>query len=157
MKIIFALTLLAIASISTAQATEKRIEEISFVNSAAYNMADGSTLKMNYSTGGCGEENNHPLVSLEFVSSKDITSKYALSKPNAIHEFHVILKVVLKEEVPAGAVCAMAYDINVSANLRQLFERKAPTIGIDLPAKKAHYLVEFIAPPVKGSTAFSAF
>lgn len=54
-------------------------------------------------------------------------------------------------------MCMMAYDLTVKGNLSELFEKKAPELGIDLPAKKAHYSVRFLAPEVVGSDSFLAF
>ena len=66
------------------------------------------------------------------------------------------MNVVLSEtrETPT---CAMAYNMDSSANLTESFKKMAPSLGIDLAAKKAHYDVYFNAPPVTGETFFSAF
>lgn len=151
MKMLAILSLAMLSNISFA-------EEVSVkrVNSAVFQYENYQPmLSIGYSSGGCDPKENNPRIALEQVSIKDITPKWAIEKdPNIIHEYLLVLKAVVYEN---PGMCMMAYDLDVSANLDELFKKEAPKFGIDIAAKKAHYRVQFMAPEVVGSTSISAF
>lgn len=129
-----------------------------YVSSAEFLSENGARLlRAQYSTGGCNPDANKPVIKLDHVSTKDVTPAWALeSNPDTIREYEVTMQAKIVE-TGDGGMCAMAYQLTAEGNLDELFKEMAPSLGIDLAAKKAHYRVSVLAPQVRGGTRFSAF
>lgn len=144
---------------SQAQASSEKYSEIKQVSSAVFNQDfDSLTLKVKYLSGGCDPKERSHKIALELVSIKDITSDYA-RESDSLPEYEVKVKAkVMEGPLNKSINCAMAFTIEVTEDLRKLFNSNAEKFGIDLNAKKAHYSVIFLlAPKVVSNTTFSAF
>lgn len=135
-----------------AYANESRVIET--LASAVMESKNGvSMLHAEWPSGGCGPDTNGPFGELKLVS-KTLVNRGSRSE-NTIPEYRLVMKVIIKEKT--STPCRMGYDLKLSLNLSELFRQAAPALGIDLSARKAHFIVSFVAPEVRGYDSISAF
>ena len=159
-KIIPVFIALTSAQLAMAQ-TQTVTNPVKFLSSATFKSTKTAynVLDIAFHSGGCSPSNNKISYRLSLDSKEVKVTEPEMKQLGAIgNTVTASISINVLETVPAGPVCAMAFDMKDSVDVNQLLISQAKDLGLDLDAVDTAFEIEFhVAASINGSTTVANF